>query len=217
MQRGIFITFEGSEGCGKTTQIQRLVARCETLQLRALQLREPGSTAVGEEIRQILQFSKSGYSLVPEAELLLFAAARAQLVREKIAPALAAGELVVSDRFLDSTTVYQGVARRIATADVTAINRFAVSDCLPDVTFVLDLDPQIARERMMRRPRPVGAPDRMESQPPEFYERVRAGFLQLANDEPQRVCLIDAAQSAETIEAQILQILQERFYGVFKK
>lgn len=215
VQRGIFITFEGSEACGKTTQIERLIARLQDLKRPVLQIREPGSTAVGEEIRHLLQFSAIGHSLVPEAELLLFAASRAQLVREKIIPALEAGDVVIADRFMDSTTVYQGVARRIDPALLAAINRFAVSDCVPDVTFLLDLDPAVARQRLLRRPRPVGAADRMESQPPEFYENVRAGYLRLAYDEPRRIFLIDATQSISEIETLIHEHLQKKFHGIF--
>src|SRR5579862_3248972 len=162
MQKGLFITFEGSEGCGKSTQIQRLFQRLESMGLSVILTREPGGTPIGEEIRHLLQFSDVGHAMKPEAELLLFTASRAQLVREVIQPALETGKTVIADRFLDSTTVYQGVARRIPPETVAAVNRFAVGDCMPDMTFVLDLDPDEAKKRLMRRPRPAGAPDRME-------------------------------------------------------
>jgi dTMP kinase len=152
----------------------------------------------------------------PEAELLLFAASRAQLVREVIEPALAAGVVVLADRFLDSTTVYQGVARKLAATDVQAINRFAVGACRPDVTFVFDLDQETARHRMLRRPRPVGEmEDRMESQPPEFYEAVRAGYLKLADEEPERVKVIDTRAPVGDVESAIWTILEEKFHGIF--
>src|SRR5882724_10777487 len=162
MPRGIFVSFEGSEGCGKSTQIRLLAERLKSAGHQVLQTREPGGTEIGEELRHLLQFSKAGHGMAPETELLLFTASRAQLVREVIAPALEAGTMVLADRFMDSTTVYQGVARKLDSAEVATINRFAVGGTLPDVTFVLDLDPAVARERMRNRPASVGAPDRME-------------------------------------------------------
>lgn len=215
MQRGIFITFEGSEGCGKSTQIQRLAARLKDLELPVILTREPGGTSIGEEIRHLLQFSSANQAMRPEAELLLFTASRAQLVREVISPALDSGTTVIADRFLDSTTVYQGAARKIEPASVEYINNFAVGTCRPDLTFVLDLDCNEGRIRLLRRPRPAGAPDRMEQEPIEFYEDVRAGYLKLAQKEPDRIVVIDASRTiAETAET-IWQHLQDRFHGVF--
>ena len=213
--RGIFITFEGSEGCGKSTQIQTLAERLRALGLSVQTTREPGGTPIGEHIRHLLQFAKEGHAMKPEAELLLFAASRAQLVREIIEPALEAGTTVIADRFMDSTSVYQGVARKLGAEQVRAINRFAVGSCLPDLTLVLDLAPEIARRRMIRRLRPVGAPDRMESQPPDFYEAVRAGYLALAQAEPDRVRVIDGAPSTQEVQQAIWQVLEEKFHGVF--
>lgn len=138
-----------------------------------------------------------------EAELLLFTASRAQLTREVIAPALQAGITVLADRFMDSTTVYQGVARAIPEESVRLINNFAVGDTKPDITFVLDLDLRLAKERMSQRAKPAGGGDRMEQQPDSFYEAVRRGYLDLASREPERVRLIDASQSIDVIEAQI--------------
>jgi dTMP kinase len=197
----LFITFEGSEACGKTTQIERLAQRLGEMNLTPLVTREPGGTDSGEAIRDLLQYSKNGAKLVPEAELLLFTASRAQLVREKIRPALNRGQIVISDRFLDSTTVYQGVARRIDPEEVAAVNRFAVGDCLPTITFLFDLDPEVAAARLAAR---VGEKyDRMESQPRAFYQAVRVGYLALAEKENQRFVIIDAAQSVEDIASQI--------------
>ena len=197
----VFITFEGSEACGKTTQIERLAARLTEIDRTPIVTREPGGTDAGECIRDLVQYSKKGARLTPEAELLLFTASRAQLVRELIRPALDSGKIVISDRFLDSTTVYQGVARRIDAAQVAAINHFAVGDCLPDITFLFDLDPEVAAARLAAR---IGEkPDRMESQPRAFYQAVRQGYLDLAKSESSRIQLIDAAQSVEAIAAQI--------------
>ena len=213
MSRGLFITFEGSEGCGKSTQVQRLAARMERNRLPFLLTREPGGTPIGEKIRDLLQFAPEGAAMRPETELLLFAASRSQLVREVIAPALGRGALVISDRFFDSTSVYQGAARKLSPEVVERINAFAVGPCRPDITFILDVDVATARARMLRRVRPVGAPDRMEQEPVEFYERVVAAYRELAAREPDRVRLIDGARAANEIEAEIWQILQPRISG----
>jgi dTMP kinase len=199
----VFLTFEGGEGCGKSTQIQRLAERLRRLGREVIVTREPGGTEIGEHLRHLLQFSKAGHQMAAETELLLFAASRAQLVRELIRPALARSAVVLADRFLDSTTVYQGVARRIDPAEVAAINHFAVGDCRPDLTFLLDLDPTEARSRLARRERPPGAPDRMENQPPDFYEAVRRGYLALAASEPGRIQLLDATEPVAAIEDRI--------------
>ncbi len=209
---GIFITFEGSEGCGKTTQIQLLTAALEAAGRTVLVTREPGGTPVGEQIRHVLQHSRDSEGMTPESELLLFAASRAQLVREVVEPALAAGADVISDRFLDSTAVYQGVARRLEAADVQCINRFAVGDRLPDLTFILDLEAAVARGRVFG-PGAASAPDRIEREPLAFYERVRAGYLELAATAP-RFRVLDAAQSRDAIAAQIIQTVQEVIDGV---
>lgn len=206
----MLITFEGGEGCGKSTQIQRLAERLRGQGREVVVTREPGGTEIGEQLRHLLQFSKAGYAMAPQTELLLFTASRAQLVRELIRPALARGAIVLADRFHDSTTVYQGVARKIDPAEVAAINRFAVGDCLPALTFLLDLAPAEARLRLQRRPRPVGAPDRMESQPAEFYEAVRQGYLALAARESQRIHLLDAAQPITEIEEHIWKAVEDR-------
>jgi dTMP kinase len=188
---GKFITFEGGEGCGKSTLIERLAARLRNRGLTVLVVREPGGTGVGEQIRHVLQYSKESVGMVPETELLLFCASRAQLVREVIRPELAKGHVVIADRFCDSTAVYQGVGRKLAPADVAAINGFAVGDCRPNLTLVIDLDPRIGLERARGRE----LFDRMENQSLEFFERVRLGYLELARQEPDRVKVIDGNQS----------------------
>jgi len=210
MPRGVFVSFEGSEGCGKSTQIRLLADRLKAAGHRVLLTREPGGTEIGEQLRHLLQFSKAGHAMAPETELLLFTASRAQLVRELIAPALGEGAVVLADRFLDSTTVYQGVARKLDPAEVAAINRFAVGGTLPDITFVLDLDPVIARERLKKRAPASSAPDRMESQPAAFYDAVRDGYLNLANEHPERVRLLDASGSVEVLAEWIWQEVLSR-------
>jgi len=213
MQRGVFISFEGSEGCGKSTQIRLLSERLKSAGTSILLTREPGGTPIGERIRDLLQYDKIGHAMKPEAELLLFAASRAQLVREIIEPTLAAGTTVIADRFLDSTTIYQGVARAIDAEAVKFINEFAVGGCLPDVTFVLDLDFAAAKKRMDGREGAVE--DRMEQQPDEFYLAVRAGYLKLAEREPKRICVINSAQAPEAIAEEIWNHLRGRFDGLF--
>ena len=211
MLRGFFITFEGSEGCGKSTQVKRLAARLEASGVPVLLTREPGGTAIGEKIRDLLQFAPEGVAMRPETEVLLFEASRSQLVREVIQPALDRGCVVIADRFFDSTTVYQGAARRLDPETVEQLNHFAVGDCRPDITFILDVDVRTARARMLRRVRPVGAPDRMEQEPIEFYERVCAAYRELAAREPDRVQLIDGARSADDVESDLWNRLSAAF------
>jgi dTMP kinase len=204
VKKGKFITFEGGEGSGKSTHIARLTTRLRQGGYHVLITREPGGTDVGEQIRHILQYSKDSGSMVPETELLLFCASRAQLVREVIQPALNEGNIVICDRFLDSTTVYQGVGRKIDPQAVAAINQFAVGANLPDLTLVIDLDPRIGLERVRGRE----LFDRMENQSLEFYERVRQGYLNLAKLESHRVKVIDGSQTIDEIANQIWSLVK---------
>jgi dTMP kinase len=200
---GTFITFEGGEGCGKSTHIDRVVARLRGEGRSVILTREPGGTQIGEQIRHVLQYSQKSAAMLPETELLLFCASRAQLVREVIAPALRSGQIVICDRFHDSTTVYQGIGRKLDPSSVAAINSFAIDDCRPDLTFVIDLDPRIGLERARGRE----LFDRMENQSLEFYQRVRQGYLDLAKREPARVKIIDGSQSIDVVQAQIWKLL----------
>jgi dTMP kinase len=207
---GMLISFEGSEGCGKSTQIARLRARLAKADREVLQLREPGGTAVGERIRDLLQHTKEAHGMCPEAELLLFAASRAQLVRELVRPALEKGVVVILDRFLDSTTVYQGYARGLPLEAVRAINRFAVQDVLPDLTVLLDMDARQAWERIHATGRTL---DRMEDQPLEFFEKVRQGYLHLAVEQPERIAVLNAALTPEALEEQIWKLVEDRTHA----
>jgi len=208
MQRGKFISFEGSEGCGKSTQIRRFVEMLRGEGREVVLTREPGGTVVGEKIRHLLQYDPEAANLTDESELLLFAASRAQLVRELILPALEAGKWVVADRFCDSTTVYQGIARGLDTDSVRRINAFAVGDALPDLTLLLDLDAATGHARAVHSSGPVG--DRMESQPLAFFEAVREGYLTLARSEPERIAVIDASVGIDEVSARIDQVFRER-------
>jgi dTMP kinase len=208
--RGLFITFEGSEGCGKSTQVKRLAARFEAEGVPFLLTREPGGTPIGEKIRELLQFAPESAAMRPETEVLLFEASRSQLVREVIEPALNRGMHVISDRFFDSTSVYQGAARQLDAGIISQLNRFAIGDCLPDITLVLDCDVETARARLLRRVRSVEAPDRMEQEPVDFYARVCAAYRELAKREPDRVQLIDGSRSLEEVASEIWQLVQAK-------
>ena len=207
MARLPFITFEGSEGCGKSTQVQLLANRLDAAHIPFLITREPGGTAIGETIRELLQFAPQSAGMTPETEVLLFEASRAQLVRQVIKPALERGECVIADRFFDSTTVYQGVAREIERKIVRRLNTFAVGDCVPDVTFLLDVDLETARGRM-KGPR---RPDRMEQEADEFYEKVRRGYLELAKRQKDRLVVIKGWEPPIDIANEIWKILSKRF------
>ncbi len=205
-QTGFFITFEGTEGCGKSTQIHLLREWLTTKGKTAVVVREPGGTPIGESIRHLLQHSAEGYAMVAETELLLFAASRAQLVRQVIVPALENGQIIISDRFLDSTTVYQGVARNLPRELVEQINQFAAGPRLPDVTFLLDMDPTAAHGRLIRR-RSDSDRDRMEEESSAFYQAVRDGYLELAATHRDRIHLLDATKPETEIAGEIRAIL----------
>jgi dTMP kinase len=207
MSRLPFIAFEGSEGSGKSTQVQRLASRLKRSDVPFLVTREPGGTRIGESIRELLQFAPHSTAMTPETELLLFEASRSQLVREIIKPALERSVCVIADRFFDSTTVYQGAARRLDRKIVERLNAFATGDCVPDVTFVLDVDAATAHSRMQQPRRP----DRMEQQPSEFYEQVRQAYRELAARERGRIVLLEGSRDADEIENEIWEMISSRF------
>jgi dTMP kinase len=192
---GLFITLEGTEGAGKSTQARRLAARLRAAGRTVRELREPGGTAVGEAIRDLVKH-RAGPGLAPEAELLLINAGRAQLVREVIRPALAAGEVVVCDRFHDSTTAYQGHGRGLDPALVRAVIDAAVGPTRPDLTLWLALPPETAAMRVAAR---AAGGDRFEAAGAEFFRRVEAGYAALAAAEPGRIRRVDAAGTVEDV------------------
>lgn len=206
--RGVFITFEGCEGCGKTTQIGLLSERLQKANKEILVTREPGGTTVGEMVRRIL-IGNEASNMCPETELLLFAACRAQLVREVLVPELQRGKFILCDRFLDSTTVYQGVARQLAQGPVKAINDFAVGNLMPDLTIVLDIPAEESRLRVQRRINSI--PDRIEKESINFYAAVREGYLYLAKELPERLVLIDGSKDVATVSNEIWEAVQTRF------
>ncbi len=202
--RGRFITFEGPEGSGKSTHIRRLAARLEAAGHKVLLTREPGGTPTGEAIRRILQHDATGEPISPEAELLLFEASRAQLVRHVIDPALASGTWVLCDRFMDSTTAYQGYGRGFDIETVLDINRFAVAGCEPDLTLLMDVDIRESLQRMEGRNRlNQTVNDRIEREDVAFHERVRAGFLALSQKWPRRIRVIHAMRQEDEVAASV--------------
>ena len=207
--RGFFITFEGPEGSGKTTQAQRLAARLTRAGYEVIVTREPGGTPTGEVIRSILLHKAAGEPLFPETEALLFAASRAQLVRAVIQPALARGACVICDRFLDSTMAYQGYGRRLDLARIDLLNEFAVDGVIPDLTLLLDLDIRTGFARLaFRNRRSNSAADSMEREDLEFHERTRQGYLELARKWPWRIHILNAERNPDEVEAEIWRITE---------
>ena len=205
---GKLISFEGSEGSGKTTQIARLAAAFQRAKREVLTTREPGGTEIGEQIRNIIVHNSRGDEMCAETELLLFAAARAQVVREVIAPAMMRGAIVISDRFLDSSTVYQGIGRNLGAGPVDQINRFAVGNVMPDLTVVIDVPLEVSLARLKQRASDL--PDRMERENLDFYRKVREGYLVLAQSMPERFVVVDGTKSEDAIEKKIWTEVQSR-------
>jgi dTMP kinase len=198
--KGLFISFEGGEGVGKTTQIARLAMRLEKAGHKVVVTREPGGSAIANRIRTLLLDRKND-GLVPLAELFLYEASRAQHLHDTIRPALARGEIVICDRFTDSSVVYQGTARKIKPSTVANLNLLATSGLQPQLTFILDLDPRIGLARVGSR----GIMDRMEKEQLSFHKAVRRGYLKLVKAYPQRCKLIDASQSRDKIHEDICE------------
>ncbi len=194
---GILITFEGGEGTGKSTQLTVLADTLSAAGLSVLVVREPGGTPVGEVVRGLL-LDPSHETMTDRAELLLYEASRAQLVEQVIRPALVVGKVVVCDRFYDSTTAYQGYGRGLPIEEVESLNRFATADLVPDLTLLFDVEPAVGLERATAR----GA-DRLESEDLDFHDRVRRGFLEIAEREPDRIVVIDASQAPEQVSERV--------------
>lgn len=208
--RGKFITLEGPEGSGKSTQAKMMIRRLGELGIEAMYTREPGGTALGEEIRNILQHNQAGEAPCERAELLLFEASRNQLVEKVIRPNLEKGIWVICDRFMDSTTAYQGYGRGLPVDEVKSIHHFTINNVSPDLTLLLDLSIETGFERIAQRFLELGeSADRFEQEERAFHERVRQGYLKLADEEPNRFRIIDASQNPEAVSASIWKILQE--------
>lgn len=209
MSKGRFITFEGTEGCGKSTQIKLLAERLKELGHKVRMLREPGGTPIGEEIRHTLKHSQQNHAMTPEAELLLMNASRAQLVREIIRPALEAGEIVLCDRFYDSTTAYQGYGREMNLEQVKSVIDFAVGDTRPDLTLFLHVPAEVSEDRL--RSRQTNLPfirDRFEEADRKFFERVAAGYAAISASEPERIQFVNGAQPVQNVCVRIWELVE---------
>ena len=205
MITGKLITFEGIDGSGKSTQIQLLEAEFEKLGISYKIFREPGGTKLSEKIRTIL-LDKENIELYSNAESLLFAAARAQLTAEQIKPAITEGKFVICDRFTDSTIAYQGYGRGLNINNLELINTFATDGLIPDITFILDIDPQKVTERLK-----TVNPDRMEVAGIDFFKKIRQGYCQIWEQNQSRCIVIDGEKSQKDISKEIHHIIMKRF------
>lgn len=201
--RGAFITLEGVDGAGKSTQVKNVIAHLEDQGFTVCALREPGGTAISEKIRAILLDPANG-EMADECELYLYEASRAQLVRQVIEPALARGEMVVCDRFYDSTYAYQAGGRGLDETLVRQANALGSCGLVPDLTIVLDMDPVVGLERAGRA---SGGLDRMEAEGLAFQQKVRAAYQALAQEEPGRMRLVDASGTLDEVKQQVLEAL----------
>lgn len=196
MKKGLFITFEGGDGAGKSTQIDLLAEYLREQGRQVLITREPGGTNISEKIRGIL-LDPENKEMAPVTEMMLYAAARAQLVEQVIGPAVCEGKIVICDRFLDSSLAYQAYGRGLGDA-VLSVNQYAVGDCMPDVTIYLRVDPNTGRQRISGREQ-----DRIESESRRFHDRVHEGYEQLCRSYPERITAIDAGGTIEDISQTI--------------
>ena len=210
--RGKFISFEGGEGSGKSTQIKKLAERLETAKLRAIVTREPGGSPGAEIIRHLL-LSGMGKLLGPDAETLLFAAARDDHVRTVIQPALSQGLWVLCDRFSDSTRVYQGRLGRVSPDVLNAMQRVTIGDLKPDLTIILDIPVEVGLQRASIR-RAGAAPDRFEAENIRFHQDLRDAYRQIAAEDPQRCALIDANADADTVAARVWTALRNHLFAI---
>ncbi len=208
----IFITFEGPEGSGKSTQIKVLQAYLIKSGFSVVKTREPGGSVIAEKIRRILLDPKSR-AMAPETELLLYLASRAQHVKDKIRPALKEGKIVICDRFFDSTLAYQGYARGFSGKLLTSFNNFATGGLKPDLTLYFDLDIKLGLKRAQKR---TGKKDRLEAENKAFHEKVRKGYLTIAKMEPGRVKLINALSSIEEIAGKVAMYVDRKLKNAEK-
>jgi dTMP kinase len=204
MKRGLFITFEGGEGAGKSIQVEILVSHLHESGIPVVVTREPGGTRIGEQIRAITH-NRDNVDLDPVAEAYLMAAARAQHVRQIIDPSLSNGKVVICDRFLDSSLAYQGFGRQLGLEKVENLNSLAVNHCRPDLTLLLEVSPEIG---MKRRGKGDKAIDRLDLQQKDFYERIESGYRELTRREPNRFVIIDATKSIEVVGTKIWKVVK---------
>ena len=206
MVRNLFITFEGPEGAGKTSVLKVMVERLQQENIDVLATREPGGIEIAEKIREVI-LNPAHTAMDARTEALLYAAARSQHFHEKVQPALEAGKLVLCDRFIDSSLVYQGIGRGLGVQAVQAINEFAIGSRIPDQTILFDLDPAIGLARIEANR--ADEINRLDTEGLAFHEKVRAGYLQLAQQNPERIRIVDASQSLEDVIESTWAILKE--------
>jgi dTMP kinase len=202
--RGRFIVFDGPDGSGKSTQFRRFVTRVEKAGVDVCEVREPGGTAIGEQIRTLLLNPENKDEINIRCEMLLFMASRAQLVSQRIAPARKAGQLILADRFISSTLAYQGAAGGVPIDDIMNVGRFALGNHWPDVVVIFDVDARTAASRLS----PLL--DRMEQKGESYHRTVREGYLQQAKDDPEHYIVLDARASADEVEAGLHAALLKR-------
>ena len=202
-KKGLFITFEGSDGCGKSTQLKMAAEYLQKKSFDVIATRDPGGTPLGQKIREILLHHDG--KVATYCELFLYLADRAQHIDEKIIPAIAEGKTVLCDRYVDSTLAYQGYARGLDADEILNLNNIVAKNLMPDLTFVFDVSTEIAEQRVGK------TKDRMESEAKEFHQKVRSGFLDLAKKYPERIKIIDANQEIEKVHADVIKIL-ENYY-----
>jgi len=209
---GKFITFEGIEGCGKTTQINMLREYLVSKKYEVIVTREPGGTKIGDQIRKILLLSENK-EMYPIAELLLYAAQRNQHIEEKIKPAINSGKIILCDRYADATTAYQGAARKIDREILIQIHKIATEGLKPDLTLLFDCPVEIGLKRALARNKIenlCGKEDRFEMEKVDFHNKVREGYLEIQQNEPNRVIIIDATQSIDKMHADVVRVISEK-------
>lgn len=210
MKKGIFITFEGPDGAGKTTVLQELLPALKELGPEVVTTREPGGVAIAEDIRSII-LNPENTAMDDKTELLLFIAARRQHLKEKILPPLAEGKLLIIDRFIDSSVAYQGYGRGLDVADIDWLNHYATDGLKPDLTLYFDIDSEEGLARIARNAhRDV---DRLDMEKVDMHQRVRQGYLSILEQEPDRLVKIDASQSLEAVVADALAVIKDRFFA----
>ncbi|MGO4890213.1 dTMP kinase [Anaerobacillus sp. MEB173] len=212
--KGLFITFEGPDGSGKSTQIKKLAQYLTEMNIKYIQTREPGGTVISDKIRAIL-LDPEHQEMINETEVLLYAASRAQHVREKIMPALAEGKIVLCDRFVDASVAYQGYGLGISIDQVKAINEFATGGLVPDRSYMIDLPVEESRRRLIARQGQEFSVDldRIEQKKQSYHEAVRQGFHEIYNKEQSRICLVDGNQSIDSL----FSLIKSDFTLLFRK